>query len=267
MTVVLAATHHDPDGRLYTQMVRIFPALRDLFTGIAILLTPTSVPATREWLAQAGITLQVGSADEPIGHLHLGRWRRGAVHIALNAFPNAEWFLFCDLDRVLHWMEYWPDELAATLQALPAADITVLGRTARALASHPRAQAATEAIVNEVFARMTGQVWDVMAAARGLSRRAAELITATSRDDSIGADCTWLWLAQQAGLRLTYRATEGLEFETLDRYADEVAALGGAQAWLDRFDADLRNWLMRMDLARAVIAALNEASANKYNEG
>jgi hypothetical protein len=49
-----------------------------------------------------------------------------------------------------------------------------------------------------------------------------------------------------------------LEFETLDRHADEVAALGSARAWLDRFDADPRNWLMRIDLARTAIAALIE---------
>ncbi|WP_298816936.1 hypothetical protein [Chloroflexus sp.] len=258
MNIVLAATHHDPDGRIYDQMARTFPPLRDLFGGIAILLTPTSALSTREWLARADIAFEVGSADQPIGHLHLGRWRRGAVQLALTAFPKAEWLLFCDLDRVLHWVECWPDELAATIQALPAADLTVLGRTPRALASHPRAQVATETVVNEFFARITGQAWDVMAAARGLSRRAAELIVTTSRDDSIGADCTWLQLAQQAGLKLVYRATEGLEFETLDRYLDEVAILGGAQAWLDRFDADPRNWLMRIDLARAVIVALSE---------
>lgn len=256
MTIVLAATHHDPDGRLYQQMVRLFPALQRQFAGIAVLVTPTSVPVTQAWLEQAAIALRIGAADEPIGHLHLGRWRRGAVQLALDAFPNAEWLLFCDLDRVLHWIEYWPDELAATLAELPAFDLTVLGRTPRAFASHPRAQAVTEAMVNEVFARKTGLGWDIMAAARGLSRQAAELIVSVSRDDSIGADCTWLLLVQQAGFTVGYRATEGLEFETLDRYRDEVATLGGAQAWLDRFDADPRNWLMRIDLARTVIAAL-----------
>lgn len=257
MTIILAATHHDPDGRLHQQMVRLFPALRQHFDGIAVLVTPISVPITQAWLAQAEIALRIGAASEPIGHQYLGRWRRGAVQTALETFPTADWLLFCDLDRILHWLEYWPEELAATVAELPAADLTVLGRTPRALASHPRAQVATEAIVNEVFARMTGLAWDVMAAARGLSRQAAELIVTASRDDSIGADCTWLLLAQRAGLTLRYRATEGLEFETLDRYLDEVAALGGAQAWLDRFDADPRNWLMRIDLARTVVAALS----------
>ncbi len=255
MSIVLAATHHDPDGRLYQQMVRVFPQVAAATDGIAILLTPTSVPLTRDWLRQTSATVLVAEADEPIGHLHLGRWRRGAVQTALAAFPTASHFLFCDLDRVLHWVEYWPDEFTATLAVIPEADVTVLGRTPRAFASHPRAQVATEAIVNEVFARVTGLPWDVMAAARGLSRRAAELIVTASRDDSIGADCSWLRLAQRAGLGLAYRVTEGLEFETLDRYLDEVTALGGSQAWLDRFDADPHNWLMRIDLARAAVAA------------
>lgn len=258
MTVVLAATHHDPDGRLYPQMVRVFPTLQQYFDGIAILLTPTSATETQAWLARSEVALHVAPSDAPIGHRYLGRWRRGAVQTALTTFANAEWLLFCDLDRVLHWAEYWPDELAVTLAALPEADLTVLGRTARAFHSHPRAQVLPETIVNEVFARMTGLAWDVMAAARGLSRRAADLIVTASRDDSIGADCTWLLLAQRAGLQLAYRETEGLEFETLDRYQDEVTTLGGPQAWLDRFDANLNNWLLRLELAYTVVESCRQ---------
>jgi hypothetical protein len=56
-------------------------------------------------------------------------------------------------------------------------------------------------------------------------------------------------------LRLGYLETEGLEFETLDRFPDEIAALGGAPAWLDRFDADPRQWAMRLELAHAEVAS------------
>ncbi len=56
-------------------------------------------------------------------------------------------------------------------------------------------------------------------------------------------------------MSLGYLETEGMEFETLDRYEDEVAALGGPQAWLDRFDADPRQWLGRIELARAEAAS------------
>ncbi|PMP74590.1 MAG: hypothetical protein C0184_14860, partial [Chloroflexus aggregans] len=86
----------------------------------------------------------------------------------------------------------------------------------------------------------------------------ADLIVTASRDDSIGADCTWLLLAQRAGLQLAYRETEGLEFETLDRYQDEVTTLGGPQAWLDRFDANLNNWLLRLELTYTVVESCRQ---------
>ena len=43
-------------------------------------------------------------------------------------------------------------------------------------------------------------------------------------------------------------ATEGLEFETADRYADQVAAAGGLDAWIAQLDADPQRWVERLEL-------------------
>jgi hypothetical protein len=256
MTLVLAATHHDAEGRQEAQLARMLPLLREQYAGMALVLTPQTLPSTAQLLHNAGATLQFGAATLPTGHLHLGLWRRMAVVTALEQFPTATTIHFCDFDRVLHWAEYYPAELAATLAALPEADFTVLGRTPRAFASHPRIQRDTEALINHTFGLVSGLEWDVTAASRGLSVRAAQFIAQHSTDDSIGSDCTWpLLLHRQGGFELAYKETEGLEFETLDRYPDEVAALGGAQAWCDRLDADPQQWLYRVDLARTEIAA------------
>jgi hypothetical protein len=48
---------------------------------------------------------------------------------------------------------------------------------------------------------------------------------------------------------------EGLEFETADRFADEISAIGFA-AWLDRLENDPHEWAFRFDLARVEIEAL-----------
>lgn len=255
MQIVLAATHHDPDGRLYAQTARELPRLHELFAGITLMLTPQTTPETAALLRSAGARFNIGAHDLPTGHLHLGIWRRGAVAAGLEHFPEAEHYLFCDLDRVLHWAEFHYEELRTTLSAVVDYDLTVIGRTPRAFASHPRSQRDTEAIANQVFALVWGAPWDVCAAARGLSARAARLIVERCDDNTVGSDCTWPLLARAAGLRTGYLETEGLEFETLDRYGDEIAALGGAQAWIDRFDADPQQWLYRTDLARAEAAS------------
>jgi hypothetical protein len=264
MTVALAATHHDADGRLYDQTARIVPLLHEIYSSIVILVTPATLPASRSLLQATGAHVSSGGADLPQGHLHLGLWRRLAIEQALVNAPQATHIHFCDFDRVLHWAEYYPDELRLTLDTLSQYDFTVLGRTRRAFDSHPRIQRDTEGIVNHVFVTVSGLPWDVTAASRGLSRRAAQHIVAGCRDDTVGSDCSWPLLLQRiSDLRMGYCETEGLEFETLDRYADELETLGGAAAWIARTDTDPQNWAFRLELARLEVAAVAAYSAER----
>lgn len=255
MQTILACTHHDPDGRLLAQTARVLPALAERFDGLEVFMTAQTVAETEGVLAAGGARSGRGDPAMPVGHGHLGLWRRSALGAAVGAWPAGELYLFCDLDRALHWAERYPDELRAALARARDFDCTVFGRTARAFASHPRAQRETEALANHVFALASGLPWDVMTACRGLSRRAADLIVAGCDDDTVGSDCSWPLLCRGAGLSLGYSETEGMEFETLDRYGDELEALGGAEAWLARFDADPRQWLGRLALAQAEAAS------------
>ncbi len=257
MTVALAATHHDSDGRLYDQTARIVPLLHEIYSSIVILVTPATLPASRSLLQATGVHISSSGADLPQGHMHLGLWRRRAVEQALMVSLQATHIHFCDFDRVLHWAEYYPDELRLTLDTLTQYDFTVLGRTRRAFDSHPRIQRDTEGIVNHVFATVSGLPWDVTAASRGLSRWAAQPIVAECHDDTVGSDCSWpLFLRRRPNLQMGYIETEGLEFETLDRYADELETSGGAAAWIARMDADPQNWAFRLELARLEVAAI-----------
>jgi hypothetical protein len=262
MAIILASTHHDPEGQMLAQTARVLPTLTALFDAVEVFLTAQTVPEAESILTQGGARGQRGDSGMPVGHEHLGLWRRAALGAALAGQPAGEIFLFCDLDRALHWGERYPDELRAALDYTRAYDCTVFGRTARAYASHPRVQRDTEAIANHVFALASGLPWDMMSACRGLSRRAAELIVASCDDDTVGSDCSWPLVCRRAGMSLSYLETDGMEFETLDRYEDELVAPGGAAAWLERFDADPQQWVGRIELARA-----EAASALKYSLG
>jgi hypothetical protein len=255
MKVVLAATHHDPAGRLYEQTMRALPALAGVFDGLAIQATHTTWKDSLDLLAATGALIRREDQEHVAPYLQLGRARRGALELALQL--DAPFILFCDFDRALHWAERYPQELAQVAARLPEHDFTVLGRTDRAFRSHPRIQRDTEAIVNRVYATVSGQAWDVTAAARGLSRRAAETILEGCLDESIGTDVAWpLFLQREARFTLGYIAAEGLEFETADRYGDAIAACGGIAQWLAQLDADPRQWIQRLELARVEVAAL-----------
>jgi hypothetical protein len=260
MKLYLAATYHDPDGRLYEQMARMLPVLTAVFSGIAIQASPIANQRTLQLLSDHGATIEQTTAEHDKGAATLGRSRRNVVALALQ--QGADFVMLCDGDRAIHWAEFYPDELAEVARFMTDYDFTVIGRTPRAFASHPHIQKDTEAIVNRIFAQMSGLKWDITSATRGLSRRAAELIVAESQDDSLGVDGSWpLLLQQRGGFQLGYVETEGMEFETADRFQEEVTAVGGYQNWLNQLDADPQNWLHRLDFARIEIEAMMQAVA------
>jgi hypothetical protein len=245
---LLVATLHDADRRLYAQSARALPALLSHYSGAAVLATAPTHPGTLALLRQHGVAIAVQSERAPIGLPGIGRSRREALALALES--GAEWLHFCDWDRALHWAERYPDELARTVAAIPRHGCTVHGRTPRAYQSHPRVQRDTEAIANHAFALAFGQPWDVTAVSRGFARRAAAAIAERSRDDSVGSDASWLLLLQhEREVSLGYQQVEGLEFETADRYQDQVEAAGGLEAWIAQIDSDPKQWALRTEIA------------------
>ena len=145
-SVALACTYHDPRGQLFDQLVRALPTLQSFFPSIAVVVSPTAFLPSVAHLVNNGVRVR-RDVEDPGGPM-IGRARRESVALAL--LDESPFILYCDFDRVLHWVERYPDELPAVLHRIPEHDFTVLGRTARAFASHPRVQRETEAIVNHV---------------------------------------------------------------------------------------------------------------------
>lgn len=252
MDVALALVLHDPSGRLISQLDRTWPGLAAHFDAIAVQVSMQTAAPLLKRLTDHGVHLGRESADAAT---NIGRVRRHALALALQL--DRPHLIYCDFDRLLHWFEYHPHELIDVAARIRQHDFTVLGRTPRAFGTHPRLQRDTEAIINHVYARVSGRPWDTGAGARGLSRRAAQTIVAHSVDDTLGNDVSWPLLLQHAGdFTLDYIETEGLEFETADRFPDEVMAAGGLPDWIDQLDDDPAHWAMRLDLARVEVTAM-----------
>ncbi len=249
-SVALATTYHDPQGVLYAQLAQHLPWLQQLFTGIAVNASPELHLPTVKLLREAGVDLvQEPRAVQQDGVPALGQVRRAVVGQALSLKTAV--VMYCDGDRLLHWAERYPDELAAVVGQLSTHDFTILGRTERAFASHPRIQSETEVLINKMYTQLSGYNWDITAAARGFSRAAAQAIVDRCLDDSIGVDASWpLFLQQAGGFTMTTIATEGLEFETATQYPTAVAAAGGEESWKAGLDADPNRWAFRLNVAR-----------------
>lgn len=254
--VMLVATHHDPSDAMIAQAQRVLPVLHEMYDGIIVVASPASGPRTAQVLSSAGVQVERQAVDRS-GLETLGLVRLQALQLAAEA--GAHFVQVCDWDRMLHWAEVYPDELRFIVGAIKRHDLLILGRTARAFATHPRVQRDTEALINHTFGLAFADPLDVTAASRGLSRRAIdELLALPTPEPTIGNDCAWpLYLARVPELVIGYAATEGLEWETPDRYGDEINAAGGLDNWLALYDAEPQRWEFRVQLALHEIAAIN----------
>jgi hypothetical protein len=259
--VVLLGAVHDPEGRIAALLPTDLPLLQGHYTRIFALCGMQTLPATVERLRASGVT--VISGDD----------------IPLNARPYAlglmaarpEWahVHLCDFDSALHWARDWPDELDAVNRTIEQHDFLLLGRTARAMASLPEAQRETERLINLLFARTTGGLdpWrlvdepgaliDICTGAWGFSQRGIAALRARARITDIGFHAEWPLIARDTpDLRCGYLPCEGLEYETADRYGDQIAAAGGIADWHAAKNADIHHWQQRISYITQVADAI-----------
>lgn len=241
--VALASTLHDPQAADLPSLVAALPALATRYAGIVISATVETPEAAYAPLLAHGARV----TRHPTDYREIG-WRRlGAVQAAAEF---AETVHLCDFDRLLHWWHGWPDELDAVLARLPDADLTLLGRTERAWATHPANQRETEQLANRLVSHLYGAEIDVCSGSRGLSRRAIAYLAEHGRERSVGTDGEWPILLGRAGdFRCAQIVTEGLEFESGDRFPAAIAAAGGLANWNVCNDRDAARWVFRTRLA------------------
>lgn len=243
--VALVSVMHDPDGRLMRAMRGWLPTLLAHHAAAYVVVSESTTDSAAAELATLGVRVE----REP--RPGVGAARRQAMRAAVR--DGHSYFHYCDLDRALHWASSYPDELAATMRRIGDCDLLVIGRTDRAFAWHPNCMVKTEQLANHVFALAFGREWDLCAAARGLSAQAAALVLDRSKVNGVGTEGEWPALALRAGdLRCDYVEVEGMEYETPDRFPDEVAAAGGVATWTAAESLSSENWTRRIAFAWAI---------------
>ncbi|CAA9438237.1 MAG: hypothetical protein AVDCRST_MAG22-3851 [uncultured Rubrobacteraceae bacterium] len=238
----LAVAVADPRGHLVGKLDSLLPGMRERFDPLAVHTTTSTHPGILDLLEPVGARLASAAADPDA----IGRHRREAVALALES-GAVDHVLYMDLDHALRWLENDAHELEAAVRLMRHSDCVVIGRGPRSMAALPRRLVTTEGIVNEIFRLVSGRAWDVMMAARGLSRRAAEAIVNGCDVDTIGNDCAWPLFCQSRGFVLDYLEADGLTYQTNADYA------AGAE---DRRDMDPMAWALRVGLAAQHVEAM-----------
>jgi hypothetical protein len=248
----LITTVHDPEGRLLPGLREVGSALAR-YAGVYAFITEPTDGVLVERLRVAGVRVEIGPTGMP------GTGQRRALAAGVEA-GHAD-FVVCDFDRWLHWARCFASELDALPGRIrrehPDAWYVCLGRTERALATHPMAQILPETATNRALVAVIGMTLDATAGAAWVQGEAAVLILEGSVETSKATDLEWPGLVLRADpSRVAGIFLEGLEFETADGYVDEIAAAGSRAAWIaatyDRPEV-LRD---RLQLAADSISAL-----------
>lgn len=241
--------HHDPEGRCNSLLRSDADKLRNLFADGFVVTTQATLEQNKEsrnLLERTGLKIIVSNTRRE-GDLDT---KGDIALVAGYTRGKGDSILLSCLDRTLHWIKTHPDELKEVLERglPPGIDLVVIGRTPKALATHPKPQLDAEMKINKIAAESLGidKEIDVTTGCRLISRKAAEeFIHLLSKEyhfsnAGTGIGDSLIPFLVQEGLhkRVAFVRVEGLEWETPDQYPREIAELGYDQWVLQNFSPE-----------------------------
>ncbi len=247
--IALATTLHDWNGKMAPLVRKCAPSISSLFHAVCAVATEMAAASTLnsiELMPNATAVRKPENWDQKMGF-----GRRLAVNMAVQ--DGADYILHIDLDRLLHWILSYEDELIAILKKnVPAYDFLIMGRSERAFGTHPVQQREPESATNDAISRALGRRVDVTSGCSSFRREVGQTIVERSASDDFGStDTEWPLIASLSGFKIGYIEAEGLEFETSDLYSDRIREIG-YDAWIgEMFDEAQLSY--RRELAQASI--------------
>jgi len=227
MDTVLACTGY-PQRKL-TQLQQLMPQLAEVYSAIVFSVPPDLTKDEISALEMMPKSTVVVNAE----------WSRGRHAAIQQALETPATHIHCaDLDRVLHWIETYPEEWRRVVSQIPTTDCLIIGRTDAAFQTHPQALQQTERIINTVLSYVLGQTVDLGGGSRGYSRQAAQFLMARSVcRRSWCVDSEWVTLLYQGGFKVEYVAVDGL----------------ASPGYPTTYDTNARRWAFRVNVALDII--------------
>jgi len=257
--VALVSTIHDSAGWSITPLRESSPLLDDLYERRIVVATKGTSQAVINALEESGWFLASPRSNMGVEYISDSRLR--VIRAGVEA--GADHLHLVDTDRVLHWAAHYPDELRGVVSRISELDFTIIGRTQRALQTHPRNQVETEVIANKVFSLIYGREVDITAASRGISRAAVEVLAKYSHGRFFDNDSEWpTILLCLGGLSMGYVEAEGLEWETRLKREQMTLPDGRRVDVKDYYEGNPESWVYRLMLAHRIAQAALETSRN-----
>ncbi|MBN2334248.1 hypothetical protein JXL21_01730 [Candidatus Bathyarchaeota archaeon] len=255
-SVSLATTLHDSTGWTLQPLHETARLLAECYGSRLTVVTEGTKPEVVEALREAGWV--VVEPKSRVGVQYISESRRRVLRASLET--GQDYTHLVDMDRALHWALSYPEELRRVAEAIPGHGFLVLGRTRRAMETHPSNQTETEALANKVFSLIVGREMDITAASRGVSREAAETILRYSRGRFFDSDSEWPVILHCMGYELGYMEVKGLEWETRLKRMEMTLPGGEKVDSKDYYEGNPESWVYRLMLAHGIARAAYRTS-------
>jgi hypothetical protein len=250
--VSLVSTLHDSVGWSIAPLREQAKLLGELYDRRVVVVTKMTSHAVIDALEASGWVLVPPKSN--IGVDYISDSRRRVLRAGIGG--GADFVHLVDMDRVLHWTANYPEELRRTVARIPESDFTIIGRTPRALMTHPSNQFETESIPNRVFSLIYGKEVDITAASRGISGEAAEIILSYSKGRFFDSDSEWpTILLCKSNLKIGYIEVEGLEWETRLKREEMTLPDGKRVDVKEYYEKNPESWVYRAMLAHMISRA------------
>ncbi len=243
---ILASTLLDQQGGLRWLCDAHLVELTELFDEIVIVATRDTNKDLIAQLRKAGIRVLLPKKQGIFNGYYLS--------LASAYAAGADTILYADFDRIIHWIHTYPAELKKVIGKAARHAYLVLGRTVRAHATHHEPLYLTEPTANQIISLAMEETkeQDYLAGAFSVSRRAVSKILKHGTCTFFELYAHWPLLLKRSGYAPTYMRCEGLEWETPDRFQDEVKKAGGVAAWRDA-QSTPAEWKRRVTIASQIM--------------
>ena len=245
--LTFTSTIHDPENRLGYLIEEVGESLRNLFDSATVAYTPRTHPDIIKLLVKN--RYRVNKAGDSVISTY-----QSALKQTLDHGPNS--IFYSDLDRALHWMKSYPAEFKQIAQSPPNHDFVLIGRTKRAFDTHPETQTLTEGIGNVVASKVLRfkKTGDILGTTWILTPQQVKMILEHKPMSEFGFYTEWPMKLWRSARNPLYIEREGLEWETPDRYQDEIKNQG-LETWKQSFQT-VNEWKRRTNMLKDFIETM-----------
>ena len=226
--VALLTVTHDLEGKNIELFKQVQKGLEDIYGELFITISDLSSTELVKEMERSRFKVKI------IPKEGAAQARREVVKFGLTG--QSQHFHYCDFDRLLTWSKNHLDELKNIVSVMPNHDYLILGRTERAMNTHPMEWIETEKITNKICSLELGKEVDITAGSCSFSRECAKYINIFSKEKM--TDAEWAMIIHRiAKLSVDYAQVEGLEYHEDTNGIPRI--ISDSEKWLGRLQLSL----------------------------